>query len=393
MGMSNNRLDCSTSEPAEQEDKSKNEKENTFQLKAPEPWPELVDGEVLLNDLQEAIQKYVSMQTGCAEASALWILYTHAFEAMTIAPRLAILSPEKQCGKTTLLSVIGCLVPKPLHAANITAAAVFRTIEHIQPTLLIDEADTFLPGADELRGVLNSGHNRATAYTVRLVGDKHEPKQFSTWTPVAIAAIGTLKDTLMDRSIIVQMRRRMASEYVDRFRIDRVKHLSRLSSMCARWAADNLHKLPDIDPEISNGLSDRAADNWRPLLAIAQLAGGYWPDKAMTAMFALNQPNADADGASIGVMLLADIQVVLASYAGKNISSEEIIHRLTDHEFSERPWLTYSKGFPISPRQISNILKPFGIKSDTRHLPDGSKRKGYVVAEFEDAFRRYPPNP
>ena len=388
--MSENRLDGSPTEPTKMRNEGES-KATVFRLKPPEPWHDAVDGAQLLDELLAAIQRHLSMQTGCAEAVALWTVYTHCFEAMTIAPRLAIVSPEKQCGKTTLLSVIGNLVPKPLHTANITAAAVFRTIELLQPTLSIDEADTFIANSDELRGVLNSGHNKATAYTIRLTGDKHEPKQFSTWAPIAIAAIGTLKDTLMDRSIIIQMRRRLPTEEVERFRADQTQHLDRLCRMSARWARDNLQRIRDADPDMPTELSDRAWDNWRPLLTIAQLAGGSWPNKAVSAMLAINHPNADAEGGSVGIMLLQDLREILTAYTDKNIATEFIIRQLTGNDFLDRPWRTYGKGSPISAKQVSNLLKSFEIKSDTRHFPNGPKLKGYVVEDFKDAFRRYLP--
>ena len=88
-----------------------------------------------------------------------------------------------------------------------TAAALFRAVEQFRPTLLVDEADTFLRDRDDLRGVLNSGHLRASAVVVRTVGDEHEARLFSTWAPKAVALIGTLPDTLADRSIILSMRR------------------------------------------------------------------------------------------------------------------------------------------------------------------------------------------
>ena len=106
------------------------------------------------------LSRYLALPDGAAVAVALWVIHAHAFNSSPITPRLAIVSPEKRCGKTTLLRIIAALVPKPLAASNVTAAALFRTVETARPTLLIDEADTFLPDNQELRGVLNSGHGR-----------------------------------------------------------------------------------------------------------------------------------------------------------------------------------------------------------------------------------------
>ena len=161
----------------------------------------------------EIFDRYLALPEHGAVKLALWTVHAHAFEASFVTPRLAITSPQKGCGKTTVLDLLSGLVPKPLQAANVTAAAVFRTIEAKRPTLLVDEADTFLAENEELRGVLNSGHTRNGA-VIRVVeheGD-FEPRQFSTWAPVAIAKIGKLPGTLEDRSIKLEMRRASPGE-------------------------------------------------------------------------------------------------------------------------------------------------------------------------------------
>ncbi len=237
-------------------------------LPAPEPWTEPVHGAALLEAVVETITRYVALSQAAAVAIALWCVHAHAFEAFYISPRLAIVSPEKRCGKSTLLRVMQPMLPKALSAANITVAAMFRTVEACRPALLIDEADSFLKDNEDLRGIINSGHGR-DGQVIRLVGEDHEPRVFSTCCPVAIAAIGGLPGTIEDRSIIIQMRRRRPEEEVARFRIDRVVSLQVLSRKAARWASDNGGALRDADPAVPAALNDRAADNWRPLLAIA----------------------------------------------------------------------------------------------------------------------------
>ena len=197
-------------------------------LPTPEPWPNPVDGSELLEAMAHAIGSYVRLSEAAAIAVALWCLHAHALDASFISPRLAITSPEKRCGKTTLLRVIQELVPKSLPAANITAAALFRTVEAAQPTLLIDEADAFLKDSEELRGIINSGHAR-DGQVIRLVGDDHEPRTFSTFCPTAIAAIGTIPGTIEDRSIVIALRRRRKDEPVTQLRTDRTGELQDLN--------------------------------------------------------------------------------------------------------------------------------------------------------------------
>src|SRR5262249_35715330 len=151
------------------------------------------------------------------------------------------------------------LVIRPLPAANVTAATIFRGVQAFHPTLLIDEADTFINGdSEELRGILNCGHRRSTAIVLRTVGDAHEVKTFSTWCPKAIAAIGKLPETLQDRSIVIEMRRRSSGEKVDGLRFDRVApELEPLRRQIARWYQDNHHTLTLAEPDMPSGIDDR----------------------------------------------------------------------------------------------------------------------------------------
>jgi hypothetical protein len=206
-------------------------------LPSPEPWPQPVGGAALLTEMSVAIQRYVVVEYGAAETVALWALHGHTLDAFSISPRLAITSPEKNCGKTTLLDVIGGLVPRPLITANATTAAIFRSIEVARPSLLIDEADSFLEGREELRGILNSGHRR-NGCVLRVVGEDHEPTAFSTWAATAIALIGRLAPTLEDSSLIVRMRRRRHDEVVSREAVSTRR--GRLRALNALWFSSSI---------------------------------------------------------------------------------------------------------------------------------------------------------
>lgn len=351
-----------------------------------EPWPDPVDGEALLEEIVAAVRHYVMMELHAPEAIALWIMHAHAHNMAQISPRLSITSPEKRCGKTTLLSVVQQLVPKPLPASNITPAALFRSVELIKPTILIDEADTFLKNSDELRGILNSGHNRAGASVIRTVGENHEPTQFNTWAPVAIAMIGRLPETLADRSIEIRMRRRRPDETVERLRIDRVEHLVELARKAARWVEDNEITLRARDDDAPACLNDRAADNWRPLMAIAQLVGGEWPRKAEQAAIALSVRDEDSD--SVRTMLLADIRELYSKEGTGRLTTQQILLYLNDKD--DRPWPEW-KGKPITARQLARLLEPFKITSGTIRPAEGETAKGYYLKDFEDVFARYLP--
>lgn len=182
-----------------------------------ELWSDPVDGEALLTAIRNSLRSYMALPAHAAETVALWVLHSHCHDVAEHSPILAIQSPEKRCGKTTLLNILGRLVPVPLPAANVTTPVIFRAIERFQPTLLLDEVETFIRDNEEMRGVLNSGFTRESAMVLRCVGDDHEPRPFSTWCPKAGALIGNLPDTLQDRSIVITLRRRLASERSERF--------------------------------------------------------------------------------------------------------------------------------------------------------------------------------
>jgi putative DNA primase/helicase len=257
---------------------------------AVEPWPEPVAGADLLNELSTTIRRYVVIDDHAADSIALWIVHTFALEAAYVSPRLAITSPEKRCGKTTLLTILSAITNRALATANLTTAVLFRTIEAVRPTLLIDEADTFGSGMETMRGIINAGHCRGTAKVLRSAPDSREgwePRAFDVWGPLALAAIGKLPGTIEDRSVRIAMRRRRFDEQVAPLRIDQLDRLKPIARRAARWANDHEVELKAADPIVPSQLHDRAADNWRPLLAIADAVGSEWAERARRAAVGL----------------------------------------------------------------------------------------------------------
>jgi putative DNA primase/helicase len=353
----------------------------------PEPWPDAVSGCVLLDRLAEMASAHLVLPGGAAETLALWVLHAHAHDCFAISPVLGVTSPTPECGKTTCLALIGALVPRACPASNITTAALFRAVEKWRPTLLIDEADTFLRNSDELRGVLNSGHHRATAYVIRTTGDDHEPKRFRTWAPKAVALIGKLPATLASRAIHIELCRKTATERVEPLRLDRLDCLEPLRRQAARWAADHAVSLNSADPEVPETISGRAADNWRPLLAIADLAGGDWPARARRIAEKFGGACTEQ---TAGIMLLEDVQRIFVDRGLDRLPSADLVESLSAME--DRPWPEWRQGKPITPRQIAKLLEPFGVKPSTVRTTSDTA-KGYKWEQFTDAFARYLASP
>lgn len=348
-----------------------------------EPWPDPIDGSVLLDELTKTLAQFAILPDGAGVAIALWVLFAHTHDAAEHSPILAFESPEKRCGKTTTLSVVADLVPRALPAANISRAALFRTVEKYGPTLLIDEGDTFLRGDnDEMRGILNSGFSRSAACVLRCDGEQNEPRMFGTWCPKLIALIGTLPDTLRDRSIVVTLRGKLDHEEVERFTRARRDEVRAIGAKCARWATDHLSSLVDADPEMPKGLNDRAADRWRHLLAIADRAGVEWPKRAREAANKLAGASEDMTTASEGVLLLMHIREVFQSQGKERITSTDLAAALNNNE--HWPWGELRNGKPITPRGVARILSRYGLKP---HKARDANR--YWTRDFEDPWERY----
>ncbi|MDD2893400.1 MAG: DUF3631 domain-containing protein, partial [Halothiobacillaceae bacterium] len=322
------------------------------------PWPSPVDPHELLDDVLRTIQTFIVCEIQTAIAAALWIVFTYFIHVVDVAPLATITAPEKRCGKSQLLDLIGRLCFRALVASNISSAAVYRVIEAHSPTLLIDEADSFMKENEELRGIINSGHTRRSAFVIRTVGDDHEPKQFSTWGAKAISGIGHLSETLMDRSIVLELRRKLPTESVMRLRHADPGLFEELNSRLVRLAQDAEQHIKHARPNLPSELNDRAQDNWEPLLAIADYAGGAWPELARSA--ALKISGSESESASLNEELLADIQEAFTTRKTDKMHTHVLIAALTGDEL--RPWANFNRGKPINPSQIAKRLAGYGVK-------------------------------
>lgn len=349
-----------------------------------EAWPDPVQSAQLLTDIAVTVRRFIICQDETARAVALWAAMTWLMDVVQVAPLAVITAPEKRCGKSQLLFLLGRLVHRPLTASNISSAALFRSMDAWRPTLLVDEADSFMRENEELRGLLNCGHTRDSAYIVRVVGEDHTPKKFNVWGAKALAGIGHLADTLMDRSITLELRRKLPHEQVDRLRYAEPGLFDDLAAKLARFAEDYSEAVRTARPDLPANLNDRAQDNWEPLLAIADVAGGRWPEWGRAAALKLSGSNSPTE--SVGTELLSDIKEVFDNRRTDRISTVDMISALCADD--EAPWSTYNRGKPISPRQIAKRLHEYGIRSKTIRIGYETP-KGFERDQFEEAFARY----
>ena len=351
-----------------------------------EPWPDEVDGDELATEIAATFAGHVKMPPGASTAAAVWVLHAHAHESAAVSPILAITSPSPECGKTTFLTVLSGLVPRALAGSSITTSVLFRAIEKWHPTMLLDEGETYIGDSEELRGCLNSGHSRATAFILRnvQVGDDYEPRQFRTWAPKAIALIGRLPATLASRSIHIELQRRGREDRVTEIRGDRLHFLEPLRRKAARWAIDNTEISEDPD---MGSLFGRRADNWRHLYSIADTIGGDWPRLAREAARLLT--GRDADSQTEGIMLLEDLRRLFSERDTDRLLTTEILEALAQRE--DRPWIEWKAGKPITARQMAKLLEPFKICSNTIRA-DAGRGKGYELEHCRSIFTQYIPD-
>jgi putative DNA primase/helicase len=344
----------------------------------PEPSIRPVYPRILLSALERTFGRFASVDDHARAAIALWVLGTHCTDVHGVpvartAPILALRSDGRRMGKTTVVSVAGRLVHRPLLASNITPAAMFRAIHQHAPTLLIDEGDTFLARSRELRGIMNSGHTRPTAYVLRTV--RGEPKRFSTWGCKAIALIGKPPDTIADRSIVIEMRRKDPDQVVERMRDVPPDLFENLVRYCVRFARDNVESLINARPSFPDELHDRARDCWELLFAVADLAGGEWPEKARAAAVALTNSASQLDPTTIE--LLANIRRAFDLSGAERLSTDQLLR-----------WLFQAGMRKVTDRQLAAEVRDFGIRPKTIRF-GAETAKGYGRADFDDVFARY----
>lgn len=351
----------------------------------------MTDGSQALDALHAVLVRYVVFPgPEAADAVTLWVAASHGQPAWEHAPRLAVISPEKRCGKSRLLDIVSGTCHEPLVTVNATIAAVVRSLSDDPPTLIVDEADTIFgtkkqaENNEDLRGILNAGHQRNRPM-IRWDITARTLEKLPTFAMACLASIGDLPDTVMDRAVVVRMRRRAAGESVAPFRTRRDgPALEAARDRVAVWVRDRVGALEKAVPDMP--LEDRAADTWEPLIAIADAAGGSWPTRARHAAMALTKA-VETDTGSDGIRLLADLHTVF----GPNLqmATAEIVARLRGLE--EGPWGDLDgRGKAIDATALSARLKPYGVRPKTIRV-GASTPRGYERASFADAWSRYLP--
>lgn len=343
------------------------------------------NGSSLMFDLVAAVRRYTVLSEADSILTALWVAFTHLYHLFGIAPSLAATSPEKRCGKTNFMIFLSRLCRAPYATSNMSEAAIYRRIEQDKPTLLMDEAETFMVKSKAMIGILNSGYKRTMGGVERI--GKNGVEKMTTFCPKAIAMIGEMPETLKDRSIHIRLERKSPDEKVETVPEQGPDELSLLCSRLVRWVADNSNAVAHVKPEALGLNNDRAEDNAKPLLAIASIMGGNWLERAQGAF----EAHAEAEDKTLshGEWLLTDTARAFALSGRNQLLTVELLGYLLTQE--EAPWLTFSHGRAMTARDLAGMFKQFGISSiQLRHGTAQEKvGRGYRREKFTQAFARY----
>jgi hypothetical protein len=353
---------------------------------APHPSP--------LDLINYMLEKYLYFKTEHQfVALTLWIAHTFVFNRFSVTPRLVLRSPVRGCGKTTGLNVINALALKTKKVDHITAAVTFRLIDRDRPTLLLDEVDNLdLRNNPTLRSVINSGHDTDGRIMRFLEG---EIVEFSVFAPLALAFIGNgLPLPTLHRSIVINMERNPAAKLMrfdPKTNQEQRQDCDTVYRETFLWAQQcKLNPNPPLPEQLRN----RVADNWRPLIAIADACGPFWAKAAREAAVALSK-HQDEDSA---VLLLSDIRDIFDGHPTTDrLTSKLIVDELND--LPDAPWVEWrgprddQTPRRLSQGQLARILAIFSIRPRTiwppRRGTNDRSAKGYFRHQFEAAWASY----
>jgi hypothetical protein len=345
----------------------------------------------LLEEVSNSISRFVILPSEEALiAVSLWVLHTWAIGAAHATPYLLVVSPVMRSGKTRLVETLACLVSNPWAISNPTEAILFRKLDTGEVTMLVDEVDGLFKSSQErtepIRTVLNSGTRRGSVVS-RCAPNSFEVLDHEVFAAKALFGIdegNRIPATIRDRSIEISMKRKTSEEPIERF-IHRKANalLEPTRDRLASWAAANVDQLSEAEPHLPESLNDRAAEGWEPLFAIADLAGGWWPDRAREAANTLS--GAEEEEATFSLMILSEIERLLGS--SLTIGTSEIIEALNSDD--QLPFGDWRQGQGINPRTLAKLLKPFGLKSKKVRLSSGETLQGFHRTQLEELFSRW----
>ncbi len=376
------------------------------------PWPEPVDARELLDELVSVYGRIAILPRYAAEVLALFSVHSYCWELRDVTVYLAIESPVRRCGKTTLLAAIRALVNRPAAATQASPSSVYRLIAAKKPVFILDQAEKALTPNQALYSIFNTSYTRPMAYVLRTAAQckKNKPagsdasrsdapltpeglepdpvfddpdsewRRFPCWCPKVMALVGHFDETLADRCLLLTMQRKHRNQKCARLRdIDTAS----LKRKCIRFVLDHQEQIANAGPAIPDDLNDRAADIWEVLFAIAELAGDDWSQHARQAAVALAQQA--EEGSLIGGLLL-DLVGAFIGFKTDRLFSRDLVAWLNG--LDDRPWKALTRGRPVTEQWLAGQLKEFEVRPRAMRV-GGELAKGYLRDDVAEVARRY----
>jgi hypothetical protein len=356
-----------------------------------EPWSEIIEGKKLLNEIYATLQKAVYLKEDEYLTISYWILHTYFIrpkgihQAFRYSPILLLSSPLRACGKSTLMLLLAELSHKSRKATNITDASLYRLLDSFQPTLFLDEIDTYLAKREEMFGHLNSGFDEREGSVFRQSGsDWSQTAEYSVWSAKCLAGIGTQPPNLESRSIKIQLERKPTDTKLESLQETLAEDpncFSNIKRKCIKFATDFEQKLISQKSIYLENLSDRNNDCWSSLLKIAALIE---PDNDDLKNAAINLSHSAPEEKTESEDFMLDLKEFVTTYPEERLPSLSIVNHLKS--LDDRPHMHKRGGF--NAYDLAMMLKPFGIKPKQYKIV-GKNLKGYEKSELQSVIRKY----
>lgn len=344
------------------------------------------DGSDILSIVFLFLKKYIVLSEAELRVVSAWVVAAWLADLWDRFPHLAITSPVNRCGKTRFLQLLQLITPNAYATTNISPAALYRLIEQVHPTLLLDEAQSLSRRGSEnsevIREILNSGIDR-DASIIRVGGANfNEIHKFRVYGPKVIALIGEVDSVLADRCLPIQMRRKTKQDQVERYLSRVVEPQAKTVHVAlGKWARrkKNIVTRAHDNLELFDLQNDRMAELLAPLQAIVTVAN----PKSLYSLREYAMTLDRDDNVLPGVKLLASCRAILIP-GKKFISTDDLLTKLLAR--TEEGWATWTYGRAVTARALSDLLRPFNILP--KHNHDKTKR-GYYRHDFLEAWSRY----
>lgn len=348
------------------------------------PYHEPITGQELYKALYGLIDDFMVIDEPYKVVFVLWVIFTYLLDHAEFAPLVWITSPEKQCGKSTLLGLFARVADKAITANSITPSALQRVVEKYRPCLLIDEIDANLDKNSPIWGVINGGHSKTANIAIKCNSDNGNALEaFSAYGAKVICGIGAnLPAPTISRAIRFVLRRKTKDDKpTKRFILKNLPYAQTdtLKRKIKRWTMDNAEQIAGVNIPIFD-INDRDYDNWEFLLQIASVLGVY--DVAVRACLEICQQEKEP---TQNERLLDNIREVMSKKT--KLKSDWLLNELIEN--TDWEWANYNGyNMPMNKHQLLGKLKTFGIIQ--RPINDGNQRyKGYYIEHLTPIFNRY----